>query len=113
MTAGDLRNRISIERLTSYLGQWGHESMWRSIATVWASVIATEGGERFDTKTSGVDSATTYAVRMRFRPDLTSKDRLVHRGQRLEIVSVIDPDGRRRELALKCVHHGSDDIAAA
>ena len=110
--AGELRHRVSIERLTSYLGQWGHESAWRSIATVWASVVATDGGEKFDVKTSGVDSSMTHTVRMRFRADLTTKDRLVHRGQRLEIVSVIDPDGRRRELALKCVTHGSDEVAA-
>jgi SPP1 family predicted phage head-tail adaptor len=51
---------------------------------------------------AGVQSAISHRVIIRWRDDVTSKNRLVYRGRTLEIVGVTDPDGRRRELWLEC-----------
>lgn len=112
MRSGDLRHRVMIQRKVSHLGQWGHVSSWTDIATVAAKVKATGGAERFDNKTSGVNGQTTYEITLRYRADLKSTDRVIHRGAVLDLVSVIDPDGRRRELVCQCVQHGAGEAAA-
>jgi head-tail adaptor len=73
MRAGTLRERLRLQRTTNYLGQWGQESVWKDIATVWASVKASGGAETFGDK--GVTGSTTFLVRLRYRTGLTSQDR--------------------------------------
>src|SRR5688572_27884693 len=111
MRSGDLRHRVTIQRKSSHLGQWGHESAWRDVATVWASVKAAGGGEKFDGTTAGVDGQSTYTVRLRYRSDLASTDRIICDGRVLDLTEVMDPEGRRRELVCRCVEHGSDEAA--
>lgn len=110
MRAGTLRDRVTIQRRDSYLGQWGHESAWRDVATVWAEVKATGGAEGF--KDKGIDGRTGYVIRLRYRADVKSTDRMIYRGSVLDLVSVVDPDGRRRALECVCVLHGDGKDAA-
>lgn len=110
MRSGELRHRVTIQRYVSYLGSWGRESVWRDICTVWAEVKPTSAAERFAEK--GVNASTAYTVRLRYRPDLTSNDRLSYGGLVLDMTGVTDPDGRRRELVCTCVEHGSGEAAA-
>jgi SPP1 family predicted phage head-tail adaptor len=84
--------------------------VWKDIATVWASVKASGGAETFGDK--GVTGSTTFLVRLRYRTGLTSQDRFIRNGMVLDVVSVLDPDGRRRELECVCVQHGNDEAAA-
>ena len=44
----------------------------------------------------------SHQVRMRYRDDVNAEHRVVHRGRNLNILSVTDPDERRRELILLC-----------
>lgn len=103
MRAGTLRDRITIQRLSTSLGQWGRDGDWHDLATCFASVRPDSGDERF--ADSGVTSEVTYTVRLRYRKDLTSADRFIYRGKTLELLSVVDVDGRRRELEVKCKQH--------
>lgn len=105
MRAGTLRERVELVWFQpTDGGEWGQpHGTWTTWATVWANVTATGGGEIV--KDDAPQASTTYTVRMRYRDDVTAEDRLVRRGKTLEIVSVIDPDGRRRELLIQAMEH--------
>jgi SPP1 family predicted phage head-tail adaptor len=105
MRAGTMRDRVTIQRQsTSSTPQWGKSTNWTDVATVWASVVPTNAVESFQQK--GTASGTNYTVKLRYRADLTSADRLMYRGKVLDLVSVVDVGGRHRELECQAVHHG-------
>jgi SPP1 family predicted phage head-tail adaptor len=105
--AGTLRDRILLERPAApEAGSWGltpdHEPV--PGGSVWASVLATAADEKDGPR--GTRTVTRYTVRIRYRPDVNNKWRIAFRGKTLDIVSVTDPDGRRRELEIEAVAHG-------
>ena len=104
MRAGTLRETITIQAQgTTSSPEWGPSTAWTDVATIRASVLATTADEDFEQK--GVATATRYTVKTRHR-DLSPANRLVWRGLVLDIVGIVDPDGRRRELEIKAVAHG-------
>lgn len=110
MRSGDLNQRVTIQRRQTWAGKWGPKGSWATVATVWASVLGSKGTEKAADK--GVDSATPYTVRMRYRSDVTSTDKFIWRGRVLDLVSVVDADGHRRELVCECVMNGDGKQAA-
>lgn len=52
----------------------------------------------------GVQAVARYTVRMRYRTDVTERNRLRREtdGLTLDILGVADPTGRREELVLAC-----------
>lgn len=75
---------------------------WQQYAQVWAQVLplaSTSAGTETFTQ-QGVQSRVNYAVTLRYRTDVSVKDRIIYRGQPLEIISVVDPDGMRLQLAI-------------
>lgn len=110
MRAGDLRERITIQRLQTWQGKFGPESAWRDFAKTRASVTPTTATERASDK--GIDSSARFTVKLRYRPGITSVDQFVWLGKVLDVVSVVDPTGRRRELVCECVHNGDGKPAA-
>ena len=101
MRAGTLRDRVTIQReLVTPDPRWGGTPGWTDVATVWAEVTPRKATERM--KDGGIQSDISHVIRMRYRPDLESKDRVTWRGQTLEVEGVIDVGGRRRELEVTC-----------
>jgi SPP1 family predicted phage head-tail adaptor len=97
--AGTMRDLISLlEPAPTTDVRWGTTPGWSQFATAWASVTPTDGTEMFTA--NGVQSVVTHTIKMRYRPDVDSTDRIGYRGQMLEILSCIDPDGRQRELLI-------------
>lgn len=47
-------------------------------------------------------SEVTTRIRMRYRPGITSADRVIHEGTTYGITSVIDYKSANRELVLMC-----------
>src|SRR6267378_6321330 len=70
---------------------------WAVAATVWAEKLGLGGAEQ-----SGIDASADYRFRLRFRDDITPRWRigLVGYSRWFQIVSIIDPDGRNRELLI-------------
>ena len=93
MQAGKLRHLISIEQPSETTGN--AVVSWNTVAEVHADIQGLTGSE-----TSGLRADAEYAVRIRFREDITPRMRLNHHGKKLGIISVVDPDGRRRELII-------------
>src|SRR4051812_42730757 len=106
MRAGTLRDQINVQAFTPGPGneQWGPDGgQWSDLATVWASVTPVTAREQL--QAGGIKSETSYAIRVRYRPDVSGQNRLVYRGNVLDIVGVIDVGGRRRELEITATQH--------
>lgn len=104
MNAGELRHRIAFELPVFSSTQWGPKlTGWREIARVGAKVEMIAGNERIRDK--AIQSSADYLIKIRYLPDLTSAARIIHDGKSLAIVSIADPDGRRRELIILAKHH--------
>ena len=102
MKAGVLTEQVAIERLIvvddpDYGPQPG---AWTNIATVSAAVEPLRGREYL--AAAAAVSELTARIRMRYRPGITSADRVVHGSTIYGITSVIHVKSARRELELMC-----------
>lgn len=106
MKAGDLRERITIERASSTQDAFGEPiESWSTVATVWANMAP----QRYTTGVEALAQAlgreavkTSYTVTIYWRSDVLETDRVTWNGKVLDILRVIDPDGRRTWLELLC-----------
>ena len=99
MKAGALDQRIVIERLVEGYDELGQPyNDWLPIVTTWAHVEPLTGRE-FIAAQAAV-SEITARVRLRYRPGITTADRIVHDGTVYGITSVADVHSSRRELVL-------------
>ena len=104
MRAGRLRARVTIQERGLSRNELGEAlADWSTVATVPADVRMASGDERFVGGGDVEQASITHVVRMRYRSDVTPLERLLHGERVLDIVSAVDPDGRRRELVLRCV----------
>jgi SPP1 family predicted phage head-tail adaptor len=104
MRAGTMIDRVTLQRWTPDNDpKWGPTPGWSDIAELWANVTPVSGTEKPDG--AGVQTTITHRVRMRYREDITPKDRLVYRSRVLDLLSVIDVDGQRAELAIEAREH--------
>lgn len=101
MRAGTMRDRITFERWDSTPDpRWGASAGgWAAYDTFWASVTPVAGLETFQGQ--AVQAETSHMIRMRYHPDINSKDRIVYRGAKLDIISVIDVEGLNAELIIQ------------
>lgn len=101
MMAGKLRHRIAIEQVTSTGdGYGGRSEAWATFATVWAFVKPLRGHEYFQAQQ--MQAKVTHNIKMRYRQGVTHKMRVRYGSRILNIVSVINPDEKGRELVLMC-----------
>lgn len=100
MGAGKFDRRITLEACHNRTTAAGAtEQVWTTIATVWAELVSSSGGESFgDDQVTAVARATW---RIRYRPNVTTAMRLIARGQVYEINDVAEPD-RNRAIVLSC-----------
>ncbi len=101
MNAGKLDQRVTVERFTSTVDDWGTPiESWAPLFTCWAAVEPLVGREYIAAQ--ALQSEVTTRIRMRFRPWMTPQDRIVHEGRVYEIESVIDYRSQHREHVLMC-----------
>lgn len=101
MRAGDLDQRVTVERFTSTEDELGQPiETWAPLFTCWAAVEPLTGREYLAAQAAV--SEVTARIRMRFRPWMTAEDRVIHNGTTYGIESVIDVRSGNRELHLMC-----------
>lgn len=101
MKAGQLDQRVSITRLVQGQDEIGQPiNAWAPVFTTWAAVEPLAGREFF--AAGGGQSEVSTRIRLRYRPGVTSADRVTHEGREYGIVSVIDYKSAHRELVLMC-----------
>lgn len=102
MTAGRLRDRITVERLTAGADDYGNTvDGWETLLTVWADVRETTGKERVDA--GRLEASRTATIRVRASSDsrgITAADRVQARGQVWNIRSVAEVGNDRAMLDL-------------
>ena len=101
MKAGDLTERVTVERFTATYDELGQPiEAWAPLFTCWAAVEPLTGREFIAAQAA--QSEVTARIRMRFRPWMTAEDRVIHNGTTYNIVSLIDVRSDHRELVLMC-----------
>lgn len=101
MRAGKLRRRASLQRKQVTQDSYGAEIVaWAEFAAVWAGVEAIQGRE-FWTAQQTEQGEISTRIRLRFRDDVKTEDRVVV-GERTYDVEAVIPDDRRTELQLMC-----------
>lgn len=92
---GALRHRLTLERAT--LTPDG-TTVWTADGTVFAALEPRSGSEA--ERGGGLTGRLTHRIEMRFRDDVSSRDRLVKGDRIFRILVVRDPDERRARLVL-------------
>jgi len=96
-----LREPLTIQRkLAVSDGMGGQAIQWIDLTTVRAYVKPLSGREAV--QAMQLQASITHRIYMRYKADLTPADRLVMRGQPLQIRSVINVEMRNRWLELAC-----------
>jgi len=99
LNIGNLDRRITIERETETVAPSGNVvKAWTPVATVWAELIQQTASEFF----TGYGEAETGTVifRVRYRPGITSSDRVTYEGTSYGIKEIKEL-GRRDALELR------------
>ena len=100
---GTLTDRVELKRRELVAeGGGGHTSLFVTLGNVWARVRSHSG--RQAESADGRVVAVSHSVVLRFRSDLAPGDRIIYRGEPLEVVSAGDLNGRRAFLSCTCTH---------
>lgn len=98
---GKLRHRVTIKEATTAAdGQGGVTSTWSVVANVWAEIKPVLGLERFFR--DGTAPATTMLVRIRYRSDVNTAQRLYYGSREFYIRGLRNLRERDRFLELTC-----------
>ena len=98
---GALSDRVQLKRREfAPEGEGGFSAVFVPLATVWARVRALAG--RMGTSADGRAVSISHVVVLRFRQDLRPGDRVVYRGQALEVITAGDLNGRKAFLSCQC-----------
>jgi SPP1 family predicted phage head-tail adaptor len=101
MRAGELRSRVALQTATETQDDYGAPvPSWATTATVWGEVVDLSGREYFAAQQ--VNAEVSTRIRIRYLAGVVPKMRAVANGRTFDILAVLDPDGRKRELHLMC-----------
>jgi SPP1 family predicted phage head-tail adaptor len=101
LTAGSLREPITVQRQTAQSdGMGGQAIQWDELFTTRAQVKPLSGREAL--QAMQLQASITHRIYIRFRTDLTTADRILLRGQPLQIRSILNMEMRSQWLELSC-----------
>ena len=99
MRAGMLRHKVVIQQNIPTRDSYGAEvEVWTDYAVVWASIEPARGREFWESQQ--VNAEVTGKIRIRYLAGVTPMMRVKHGSRIFEIISVINPEERNRELQL-------------
>jgi SPP1 family predicted phage head-tail adaptor len=97
MRSGALRKRITIQRRSQSVDEFGGQSVaWLDLATVWGSFEPTGGKE--DAQSGQVRAVATFKIGLRYYEGLTPADRLAYNNRFFDIVNINDVEELHREF---------------
>lgn len=104
MRAGRLRHRVTLQRATDGIDQYGDQTpTWTALATVWAAVEPLSGREYLLAQQVHGEATVRITIRPVANVTLTPKDRVRFGARYFDVQSVINKDERNREIELLCV----------
>lgn len=96
-----LRKRVTILQRSETTGDYGGPvETWTELCTAWAGVEPLRGQEYFTPGREGAD--VTTRIRIRYRSDVNRTMIVRCEGVDFEIMHIIDPEYRHREMQLMC-----------
>jgi SPP1 family predicted phage head-tail adaptor len=99
MKSGDLRHRIVLEQPVRSKNTMGEQiDTFTAVTTVWAAVEPLTGSWLFQAQQA--DSKVSGRVRIRYREDIKPFWRILFDGRYLSIISILNPDERKKELII-------------
>ena len=106
MRAGKLDRVITIQRAVTSPNAFNEPvETWQDVARVWAQQRPNRGAERFTAQGINGDAVLTFHIR--WRSDLTVKDRILYEGRVWNITDVREV-GRRVVTEFDCVARAED-----
>jgi SPP1 family predicted phage head-tail adaptor len=114
--AGKLRNRITIQMKSTTPDDLGGLDTWTTFATVWASINALQGKQLYKAQT--IVGECTHEIVMRWYPDPNNQAvagpkanmSVLFNGRLFEIMAVMNPDERTKELHLLCIERNDGTV---
>lgn len=108
MRAGKLDRRLTIRRFMETGRNEYNEPIieWADVATVWAQQRPDRGSERFAAAQVAGTSVMTFHIR--YRPDVSVRDRLVYEGREFEIIAPPREIGRRVVTEIDAIARADD-----
>lgn len=101
MRAGELRNRITLQKPTHSRNSFNElVASYADVATVWAA-IDWQSGRRY-LEASQLNAEVQGVIRIRFRSDIKPEWRLKYGDRYIQILSIANIRERDRELQLNC-----------
>jgi SPP1 family predicted phage head-tail adaptor len=98
--SGLLEHHVILQRLTlTPDGMGGGTQSWIVIGTPWAYIIPATAWENL--KSMQLEAPITHSIYIRYRTDITARDRIVHRSRIFNIRSIIDIEEKKLFLELK------------
>lgn len=108
MRAGKLDRRLTIRRFIETGRTPLNEPIldWVDVVTVWAQQRPERGSERF--AAAQINGTAVMTFHIRFRGDVSVKDRLLYEGREYEIVAPPREIGRRVVLEIDAIARADD-----
>lgn len=102
---GKMRHRITFQSFSNAVDdygdpQYGDDSQWTDVATVWAAIDPVSGKEFYAAQQS--QSEVTHKVRCRYRAGLATAMRIKYGSRLFRILSIIDWEERHESLLIMC-----------
>lgn len=109
MQAGKLRHRIALQRADLIQDPHSGEMVkqWRTVDNVWAEVVPLSAREYLAARAT--QSETEARVIIRYRADVDSRMRLIHRGEVYAIDGVLADKGSGIQYLTLLVSKGAQD----
>lgn len=100
--ASRLRHRVVIETpVRSSDGQGGSSISWNSVATVWSEIRSVRSGSAEPVVAGKRQAEVTYEITLRYRNDVSAKERIRYGERLFNIRSVDNIDGADVILVLR------------
>lgn len=95
------RHRFRLQSATESIDTHGDPvKTWADYAVVYGEAKPLLGRERVDTMS--VAPEVSWKLRIRYRAGVEPEHRVIFDGRELNVISVIDVEGKKRELELQC-----------
>lgn len=78
----------------------GQNATWSTVSKLWGGIEPRRGAERYFAHQ--VDERTTHKVTIRYRSDVTAKNRLLFGARVFNVRGVLNMDERKRFMVLGC-----------
>jgi len=99
---GDLRHRITFQKLTTSVNENGFEvETWEDFKTVWAAASNLHGREYF--AAAAIQAENTVKFTIRYLPDMDTTMRILFQGKQYNITSIDNIKYQNRYMEIKAM----------